>query len=98
LTSASKARDAYSFGAEDGPLDYYLIYGPDRKQVVEGYAYLTGATPSPAVGFGLPAVSHMLYLESQVRRSQTALRADKIPSDVLYLDIDYQDQGIGRSR
>jgi len=49
-----QARDAYSFGAEDGPLDYYLIYGPDPKQVVKGYAYLTGTHPLPplwALGF-----------------------------------------------
>jgi hypothetical protein len=33
---------AYSFGSENGPLDYYVIYGPEPKQVLEGYAWLTG--------------------------------------------------------
>src|SRR5580692_2107497 len=37
----------YSFGAEDGPLDYYVMYGPDPKHVLEGYAWLTGPPPLP---------------------------------------------------
>ena len=86
-----QARDAYSFGAEGGPLDYYLIYGPTPKQVVEGYAYLTGTPPLPplwALGFQQSRYSYTP--ESQAREIADRLRADKIPSDVLYLDIDYQ--------
>ncbi len=37
----------YSFGAVSGPLDYYVIYGPSPKQVVESYAWLTGTPPLP---------------------------------------------------
>ena len=33
--------DAYSFGAEDGPLDYYFIYGPEPKAVVQSFTSLT---------------------------------------------------------
>src|ERR1700682_4894479 len=29
------SRDTYSFGADDGPLDYYFFYGPSPKHVVE---------------------------------------------------------------
>lgn len=86
-----QARDAYSFGAEGGPLNYYLIYGPTPKQVVEGYAYLTGTHPLPplwALGFQQSRYSY--YPESQVREIADRFRADKIPADVLYLDIDYQ--------
>lgn len=86
-----QARDAYSFGAEGGPLDYYFLYGPSPKQVVEGYAYLTGIPPLPplwALGFQQSRYSYTP--ESQVREIANRLRADKIPSDVLYLDIDYQ--------
>jgi alpha-glucosidase len=85
------ARDAYSFGAEGGPLNYYLIYGPTPKQVVEAYIYLTGTPPLPplwALGFQQSRYSYTP--ESQVREVANRLRADKIPSDVLYLDIDYQ--------
>ncbi len=37
----------YSFGAVDGPLNYYLIYGPSPRQVLESYAWLTGKPPLP---------------------------------------------------
>ena len=37
----------YTFSAPDGPLDYYLLYGPEPKHVVETYAWLTGPTPLP---------------------------------------------------
>ena len=88
-----QARDAYSFGAEGGPLDYYFLYGPMPRQVVEGYAYLTGTPPLPplwALGFQQSRYSYTP--ESQVREIAKHLRTDKIPSDVLYLDIDYQDK------
>jgi alpha-glucosidase len=88
-----QARDAYSFGAESGPLDYYLIYGPNPKQVVEGYAYLTGTHPLPPLwALGFQQCRYSYTPESQVREIAGRLRADKIPSDVLYLDIDYQDR------
>jgi alpha-glucosidase len=86
-----QARDAYSFGAEGGPLNYYLIYGPTPKQVVEGYAYLTGTHPLPPLWtLGFQQSRYSYYPESQLREIADRLRADKIPSDVLYLDIDYQ--------
>ena len=37
----------YSFGATDGPLDYFLLYGPEPKHVLSTYAWLTGPTPLP---------------------------------------------------
>ncbi|HKU28666.1 MAG TPA: TIM-barrel domain-containing protein, partial [Candidatus Sulfotelmatobacter sp.] len=86
-------RDAYAFGAEGGPLDYYFIYGPTPKQVVENYTYLTGKPPLPplwALGFQQSRYSYTP--ESQLREVATRLRNDRIPSDVVYLDIDYQDR------
>jgi len=88
-----QARDALAFGAEGGPLDYYFIYGPTPKQVVEGYAYLTGKPPLPplwALGFQQSRYSYTP--ESQLREIANRLRSDRIPSDVVYLDIDYQDR------
>lgn len=86
-----QSRDAISFGSEGGPLDYYFLYGPTPTQVVEGYAYLTGKPPLPplwALGFQQSRYSYTP--ESQVRDIANHLRTDKIPSDALYLDIDYQ--------
>ena len=86
-----RSRDSYSFGAEDGPLNYYLIYGPTPKQVVEGYIYLTGTPPLPPLwSLGFQQSRYSYTPESQLRDVANRLRADKIPSDVLYLDIDYQ--------
>ena len=88
-----QARDAYAFGAEGGPLDYYFIYGPSAKQVVESYAYLTGKPPLPplwALGFQQSRYSYTP--ESKLLEIATRLRTDRIPADVVYLDIDFQDR------
>ena len=86
-----QARDTYAFGSEGGPLDYYLIYGPTPKQVVQGYAFLTGTPPLPPLwALGFHQCRYSYTPESQVREIANRLRKDKIPSDVLWLDIDYQ--------
>ncbi len=86
-----QARDAVMFGSEGGPLDYYFLYGPTPKQVVEDYAYLTGLPPLPPLwAFGFQQSRYSYTPESQLRDIAKHLRADAIPSDVLYLDIDYQ--------
>ncbi len=88
-----QAHDAIAFGAEGGPLDYYFVYGPTPKEVVEGYAYLTGKPPLPplwALGFQQSRYSYTP--EAQLREIANRLRSDRIPSDVVYLDIDYQDR------
>jgi alpha-glucosidase len=84
-------RDGYSFGAEGGPLDYYILYGPEPKAVVETWAWLTGPTPLPprwALGYQQSRYSY--YPEAEVRRIANRLRSERIPADVLWLDIDYQ--------
>jgi alpha-glucosidase len=83
--------DSYSFGAPDGPVDYYLLYGPSPKQVVEDYAWLTGPTPLPPLwSLGYQQSRYSYYPEARVREIANRLRAGKIPADVIYLDIDYQ--------
>ena len=84
-------RNQYSFGAEGGPLDYYIFYGPSPKQVVEDYAWLTGTTPLPPLwSFGYQQSRWSYGTEQQLRGIAQRLRADHIPADVLYMDIDYQ--------
>ena len=83
--------DRYTFSAPGGPIDYYLLYGPDPKQVVESYAWLTGPTPLPplwALGYQQSRFSY--YPQAKVEEIASHLRADRIPADVLWLDIDYQ--------
>jgi alpha-glucosidase len=81
----------YSFGAQGGPVDYYVFYGPDPKQVVRTYAWLTGLPPLPPLwSLGFQQSRYSYETEARVREIAARLRADKIPSDVIYLDIDYQ--------
>lgn len=87
-------RNQYSFGAEGGPLDYYILYGPKPKQVEEDYAWLTGTTPLPPLwSFGFQQSRWSYGTEQELRGIAQHLRADHIPADGLYMDIDYQ---IGR--
>ena len=82
-----------AFGAPAGPLDYYLIYGPSTAQVVERYTDLTGRPPLPPLwSLGFQQSRYSYLSEAEVRRIASTLRADRIPADVIYLDIDYQDR------
>lgn len=85
--------NTYSFGAVNGPLNYYIFYGPSPKQVVESYAWLTGKPPLPprwTLGFQQSRYSY----ESQARVMEIAnrLRKDRIPADAIYLDIGFQEK------
>ena len=87
-----QSSDTYCFGSEDGPLDYYVLYGPDAKHVLSAYAWLTGPTPLPplwSLGFQQSRFSY--HPASEVKAIADRLRADKIPVDAIYLDIDFQD-------
>ena len=86
-----ETRKEYSFGAENGPLDYFLLYGPEPKQVLSLYAWLTGPTPLPPLwSLGFQQSRYTYSPESQLLDIEHRLRADKIPSDALWLDIDFQ--------
>lgn len=84
--------DAYSFGSVDGPIDYYIFYGPTPKQVVETYAWLTGKPPLPPLwSLGFQQSRYSYASQARVLEIANHLRADHIPVDAIYLDIDYQD-------
>lgn len=81
----------YSFGSEDGPIDYYVMGGPTPKDVLREYGWLTGYAPLPpmwALGYQQSRSSY--YPESQAREIADHLRREHIPADVIYLDIEYQ--------
>jgi len=82
----------YWFGAEKGDLDYYFIYGPDMKKVVNSYTELTGRMELPpfwALGFQQSRWSYPS--ETKVKSIAKEFRNRNIPCDVIYLDIDYMD-------
>jgi alpha-glucosidase len=83
--------DAYSFGSEGGPLDYYILYGPEPKSVVQTWAWLVGKSPLPPLwSLGYQQSRYSYFPEAEVRRIASRLRSEHIPADVIWLDIDYQ--------
>jgi alpha-glucosidase len=83
--------DAYSFGSEGGPLDYYIVYGPEPKSVVQTWAWLVGKSPLPPLwSLGYQQSRYSYFPEAEVRRIASRLRSEHIPADVIWLDIDYQ--------
>jgi alpha-glucosidase len=87
-----ESNDFYSFGAEGGELNYYFLYGPDPKKVVEEYSALVGRMPLPPLWtLGYQQCRYSYYPEARVREVAATFRQKKIPADVIYLDIDYQD-------
>jgi len=86
-----ESRNQYSFGAEGGKLDYYFFSGPDPKQVIRDFTALVGRPQLPPLfALGYQQSRYSYYPESRVREIANEFRKRKIPADVLYLDIDYQ--------
>ena len=80
-------------GADGGAVDYYIIAGPTVREVVRRYTDLTGKKPLPplwSLGFQQSRYSYMSA--DEVRQIAARLRSDRIPSDVIWLDIDFQDR------
>jgi alpha-glucosidase len=87
-----ESSDYFSFGSEGGELNYYFFAGPEPKKIVEEYTALVGRTPLPPLwSLGYQQCRYSYYPESRVREVARLLREKKIPADVIYLDIDYQD-------
>jgi alpha-glucosidase len=85
--------DVLTMGGPDGPIDYYIIAGPSIREVVRRYTDLTGKAPLPpewALGYQQSRYSYMSA--DEVRQVAATLRRDRIPTDVIWLDIDYQDR------
>jgi alpha-glucosidase len=83
--------DYFSFGAEGGELNYYFFAGPEPKKVIQEYTALIGRAPLPPLwSLGYQQCRYSYYPESRVREIAHLLREKKIPADVIYLDIDYQ--------
>jgi alpha-glucosidase len=82
-----------TFGADGGPLDYYFIFGPDPKSVIQRYTALTGRMPLPPLwSLGFHQCRYSYYPESRVRFIAENFRERQIPADVIWLDIHYQDK------
>lgn len=82
----------YYFSAVDGNVDYYFIYGPEVKDVVNEYTNLTGKTPLPQIWtLGYQQCRWSYSPKERVLEIAKTFREKDIPCDTLYLDIDYMD-------
>jgi alpha-glucosidase len=82
-----------AFGAPDGAIDYYIIAGPTTAEVVRRYTDLTGKAPlTPLWALGYQQSRYSYMSADEVHEIVDRLRKDAIPTDVLWLDIDYQDR------
>ncbi len=88
--------ERYSFGADGGELDYFVFTGGKErspKKVLADYADLTGKTPVPPIwALGNQQSRWSYFPDSRVRTIAAEFRRNKIPADVIYLDIDYMDE------
>ncbi len=85
--------ETLSFGGPDGPVDYYFIAGPSVAEVTRRYADLTGRAPlAPKWALGYQQSRYSYMSADEVRGIAARLRSDRIPTDVIWLDIDYQDR------
>lgn len=83
----------FSYLAEAGELDLYLIAGPGVGDVVRRYTGLTGRMPMPprwSLGHHQCRWSYMN--EEEVRRIARGFRERDLPCDVIYMDIHYMDR------
>ncbi len=80
-----EARAGEAFGV-------YLFAGAEPKRVLEAYSALTGRTPLPPLwALGHHQSRYGYKSEEEVRGVVARLQRDKIPTDAIWLDIDYQD-------
>jgi alpha-glucosidase len=85
--------DVLTIGSDGGAIDYYLIAGPTVPDVVRRYTDLTGKAPlPPRWSFGFQQSRYSYMTDAKVREIAARLRSDRVPTDVLWLDIDYQDR------
>jgi alpha-glucosidase len=83
--------DVFSFGAEGGELNYYFIAGPEPKKIIQQFTALVGRAPLPPFwSLGYQQSRYSYYPEARAREVVQTLREKKIPADVIYFDIDYQ--------
>lgn len=88
-------KNAYSFSAAGGELDYYFIYGPKFANILHSYVALTGKAPLlPDFGYGLHMGTYsggtwgyeQFSSDAYVVALARKLREMGIPVDILWLD------------
>lgn len=80
------------FGAENGPLSFFFIYGQTMKDIIKGYTDITGRIDLPPIwALGYHQSKYSYYPQSKVEQLAMTFREKGIPCDAIYLDIHYMD-------
>lgn len=91
----NSSAQTYSFSGTGGELDYYFIYGPTFRQILQAYTTLTGTSPLlPRAAMGLHVGTYSggtwgyenLTSQYYVVKLAKKFRELGIPADILHLD------------
>lgn len=83
-------KDEYYFGAANGEMNYYFISGKNTKEIISKYTELTGRiTMPPKWALGYQQSRYSYTSDKRLREIADKMRKERIPCDVLYLDIDF---------
>lgn len=86
------APEEYAFHFHGGQYTEYVFAGPGMPQILEAYTWLTGRTaPPPLWALGYHQCRWFHYTQDAVEVLAARLRAEDVPCDALWLDIDYMD-------
>lgn len=89
---AKRDTGVISFEADGGNLDYYFIYGTTIPEVVQAYGQLTGMPPMPHKKYlGFHQSRYSYKSSEELLKIAEKMRLHKVPCDILYLDIHYQE-------
>ena len=77
-----ESQSLLSFGIDEGELDYYFLYGPTPRQVVERYTTLTGRMPMPP-RWRWATTRPYSYSRVEGRFIAATFRDRPIPADVI---------------
>ncbi|MBM2839868.1 MAG: Alpha-glucosidase [Bacteroidetes bacterium] len=87
-----ESRGQYSFGAENGEINYYFFSGPSPAKILTRFTELVGRMPiPPRWSLGYQQCRWSYAPERRVREIAKGFRDRHIPCDVIYLDIDYME-------
>lgn len=82
----------YEFWVQAPRIEYWMIYGKDVKDVVQKMAQLTGKMElPPAWALGYQQSRWSYSSQDEVINVAKKMREEKIPCDVIHLDIGYMD-------
>ena len=84
--------DEYRITFDGGQYVEYVFAGPDMARILADFTWLTGrAAPPPLWALGYHQCRWHRYTQDDVEALAARMRAEQIPCDGLWLDIEYMD-------